>query len=219
MSITTKIRSLLLVSWKDVSKLSSYSAVKGGVFYVGICGIASKSLSGLSVIQVSGQNVLIDLPFSWRVLFYGTLSYIAGYLLYLIFCPKFLKSHISFVDLKNSGYTGADLQDELKEIHCDGISIPKHNKDTIAEVLSRLGSGAKVSATTGNECSNLMYESIVNNDIDKSREAYNMICNSLDRKYSFAKKLAMFLYISSACAVAFVFLQNIKFVLSNSILG
>jgi len=206
---------LRAILWKEISKLSSYGAVKGGIFYVGICGVASKSLSGLSNIQVGSQSVVLDLPFSWQILFFGTLCYIIGYILYLLFCPSFLKKYMSFVDLRNSGCTGEDLRYELEVINQSSINLPEHDEATISDVVFRLRTGSYEKVEYHDECSKLMVESIVNNDIDNSREVYNMISNSLENKYLGAKYLVLLLYVLSFCAVSFVFIQNILFVLRN----
>lgn len=215
MTISSKIQNYLRVEWKSINKLSSYSAVKGGIFYIGICGVASKSLSGLSKVEIGGESIVIDLPFSWQTLFFGTLFYIVGYVLYLIFCPMFIKKHGSFVDLRNSGYTGADLKDELEEIDRGDIDIPINDKSTIKEVLINLELDGNMRSKSVNECTELMVDSIEKNDIDGSREVYNMICNSLDRKYRLIKYIIAVLYLVSSLAVLVVSIENIAFVFGN----
>lgn len=220
MTINTKIQSYLrLVSWKSVIKLSSYSAVKGGIFYVGVCGVASKSLSGLSKIEVGGEHIILDLPFSWQILFFGTLCYIIGYILYLIFCPMFLKKHVSFVDLRNSGYTGADLQDDLEEIDRSDLDIPANDKNIIKEVLINLKLDRNQRSKSDSDWVELMLLSIEENDIDRSREVYNMICNCLERRYLYVKYLIIVFYVVSTLAVLAVFTQNISFIFGNIITG
>ena len=209
-----------IVSWKNISQWSSTGMLKASVFYIGLSALASKSLSQLSEVPIGDKVISLELPFFWQILFFGSLCYIAGFSLYTFLCPYFIKTHPLFSDMRGSGYIGSDLQEEFQALVDQKIKLPDDFSRDIDTVLGFLTaeedeerhhySGLLVSGS----CSELIAHSIANNDIENSREAYNLISKSWEKQYIPAKFFAAALYSLFFLSMLIVLVQNIYFVVT-----
>lgn len=208
-----------LLTWKDISAWSTVNTMKASVFYISLCALASKSLSQLSEIRV-GENgsILVDLPFSWQLLFYGSIFYLAGYILYLVFCPAFIRQYPNFSDLRGSSYIGSDLQEELQQIQDMNFKLPVEYTEDIDLILKCLTieddqkRGSYYQSMGAGSCSEVITTAIANNEIENCREAFNLISNSWEKRFAAGKVVVSLLYLLFLLAVLVVLFENIYFV-------
>lgn len=69
--------------------------------------------------------VKVALPFSWWILWLASLSFIAAYVLYQFFCPRFIKQYPSYAEFKNQGHSPRWAAWQVAELVENHFEIPK----------------------------------------------------------------------------------------------
>ncbi len=62
----------------------------------------------------------LRLPFSWQVFYFSALFFVAGNILFSIFCPKIIQDHASYKEFENAGRTRLHLHGYASQI---GITL------------------------------------------------------------------------------------------------
>lgn len=67
----------------------------------------------------------LSLPFSWWLLWLASLSFIAAYVLYQFFCPRFIKQYPSYAEFKSQGHSPRWAAWQIAELVENQFEIPK----------------------------------------------------------------------------------------------
>lgn len=115
------IKILNLITWSNLSILGQNKFIQSSYFWFAFVPIVAKALNGINktltfVIINQELKVNLSLPFSWKLLFFGSLFFSIGNLIYLIYCPQLIKKYKSFNDFESEGRTERELLILLVEI-------------------------------------------------------------------------------------------------------
>lgn len=87
--------------WQWYKSFFSVTIFRYFVTFFALVPIFAKVLNQIPKhVNLFGYNVNITLPFKWELLWMSAVSFVFAYLLYVIFCPKFIKEYSSFGDYK-----------------------------------------------------------------------------------------------------------------------
>ena len=70
-------------------------------------------------------TITLELPFNWQLLWISSLLFVIAYILYLIYCPQFIKTYSSFKDYKLHYHSPRWLSWAAKDIVSDKNEIDK----------------------------------------------------------------------------------------------
>lgn len=163
------------LSWVGVEKLSLTTIFKMMVGYVAVTAIATNSISLLR--DWGWTNV--GLPFNWQVMFFSSLAYIIGYLIYFYKCPTFIKEYPSFKNITSSSYTQNDYRDELNKIinSCEESEIEEEILEFLTVEKNKVDRQKLKSLTDENFVSAISKYREYRTEIELSKELYNSIIN------------------------------------------
>lgn len=105
---------MLKLSWYDFENVSGSRIVKSSGLWLVIVPIAAKFVSKISgdmLLNVFGKNitVVLQLPFSWKMLFFSALFFSAANLVYYFRCPEIVKKYSTFNDFHGTGRSNEQM--------------------------------------------------------------------------------------------------------------
>jgi hypothetical protein len=89
------------------------------VFVVPVVAKFLSPVKDILVLNIFGEvfKVNIDLPFSWNVMFFSSLLFMIGEIIFNIFCPKLLLDHENYTEFKESGKGVQQLADYSLDVN------------------------------------------------------------------------------------------------------
>jgi hypothetical protein len=203
-----------LIQWSNIRFLGNSNLVKQNYIWIFLVPILFKLFfSSEHVQQLFNSNFLIELPFSWTLLYFAALSFALGNLVYLIFCPKIIQSFSDYSEYKNSGY---------RLVHLNKYINYLFGKDSNRILL--LNKLTTLSDETPTQCIDGGSTSVI--EIKENGKAYN-IKNSFENDlfwftYDHSDEIKNIPLFISCISFSFgfillfsIFIQNLMFVISK----
>lgn len=108
-------------SWESLSKIQNTWHVKTTYVWLFIVPIAAKFLSQLDdnvtlTIFQHQFNVLLNLPFSWKMFYFGALCFSLSNVMYLARCYPIVKENRSYFDFEKNGKGKLQIVQYAKQI-------------------------------------------------------------------------------------------------------
>jgi hypothetical protein len=102
------------LKWNMINSIGKLPVMKTSYFWMALVPLAAKMLSNVNHIKIpmfdGSITIHLTLPFSWKILFYSSLSFAIANTLYIILCPPLIKIYKDFKDFVDRGGS----QEELK---------------------------------------------------------------------------------------------------------
>lgn len=117
--------------WQSYKSLFNVTIFRYLVTWFAIVPVLAKILSGLpdsvSVMLAPDRiyNFIFELPFTWEYLWIASFCYVIAYILYIIFCPPFVKKYTSYNDYRLEQHSPRWLVWLSLEVVKDKSQLPK----------------------------------------------------------------------------------------------
>ncbi len=164
-------------NWEELSKIGNLKLLNSTYYFFVLIPIVVNILKGIEknakIIAFSEEyGITIGLPFSWQKLYFSSIAFVIGKLIYLYYCPKLIKDYENFDEFAKTGKSMFYINDLAigdikfqktvkinfgeKEINSNpDLQIPNHvqfnnsrayfkNKFLIARILTALLFGAGI---------------------------------------------------------------------------
>lgn len=103
--------------WSDIGKLGENKTVRSSAIWMFVVPVLARILDTLNELNFSlGTEVLkvsLSLPFSWIYLYFAALFFGIGSILYLVWCPRFIRTYDSYNTLDDQGKGSRTIIDNL----------------------------------------------------------------------------------------------------------
>ncbi|MDR7090882.1 hypothetical protein [Cellvibrio fibrivorans] len=101
------IKNPLNTNWRLLSNLGQSKLVRSSYIWMIVIPVAAKVLENIAPeveLHIFNQvfNLTLILPFSWKALYFSSLLFACGTIIYQIFCPKIVKEYPTFKDFLES---------------------------------------------------------------------------------------------------------------------
>lgn len=106
--------------WEQLSAQTNTAFTRSNYIWLGIVPATAKVLEKVGdEIQIAfgGAEIIIvmDLPFSWHLFYWGAVFFVIAHITYLSFCPAFIRNYKNFEDYKRMGYAVTATVDRYRK--------------------------------------------------------------------------------------------------------
>lgn len=113
--------SKLNIRWQELRQIQRSKFISSMYIWILVVPVVAKILFKIErylTFNIFGQKVelVISLPFSWKVFFFSALSFSIANSIVLLACPRIIKDHLSFAGFKGDGKNHEHLKDYAKDI-------------------------------------------------------------------------------------------------------
>jgi len=157
-------------------------------------------------------TITLGLPFSWEILFFGSLFVSAANLIFVVLCPQFVRDFEQYPEYTNSGRTVYNLA--FSAIDVIDRTPAKARKQTVAyyrdlaQIPSHLASDLE-----RREPARQAFELRHQIPIERAADVFWFVHDSYDEQRRVARFLCTAFYGVGLCCIAFVAAQNVLYVL------
>ncbi len=116
-----KLLSKLNIGWKELRQIQRSKFISSMYIWIFVVPVVAKLLFKIEEhleFDLFGQKIelVLSLPFSWKVFFYSALSFSIANSIVLLSCPRIIKDHLSFSGFIGDGKNHEHLNDYGKDI-------------------------------------------------------------------------------------------------------
>lgn len=201
-------------NWRQLQSLSASKPVQSSAFWVAFVPVIARLLQGVesvvSVEMLSQQFTLhLALPFSWKVLFFAAVAFLAANLVVAIWCPQVIrqtKNYTDFVDQKRS-------VSELEELL---LYVKQANRLTEAALGSVMNDINRYRRYMTQQTATGNYDAISREQVEPGlADVYFRLVNAMSVSNPILRGVAASLYGLGFLGVGIVFIQSVKFVVAQ----
>ena len=116
-----KMLSKLNIGWQDLRQIQRSKFISSMYVWIFVVPVLAKLLFKIEehlAFDLFGQKIelVLSLPFSWKLFFYCALSFSIANSIVLLACPRIIKDHLSFSGFIGDGKNHEHLKDYAKDI-------------------------------------------------------------------------------------------------------
>ncbi|WP_216918994.1 hypothetical protein [Synechococcus sp. CCAP 1479/9] len=175
--------------------------------------IAAKLLDGVEdvvTVTILGHAfpLHLQLPFSWKVLFFASLAFLIANILFMAFCPALVKQTDTYRDYASQRRGGSELSSELQQLGKSQLV----SETEMAPWISWLNLRETLVANPTQR----RPESFSSNDDDRAFvEIYTLVAERVALRSFVARYACAQFYSLGLAGIAVVLVQNVIFVLKH----
>ena len=201
----------MIPTWSTLRRLGTNRSVRSANIWAIVVPISAKLLEGvqgIATVELFGHKFPINLtlPFSWKALFFAAMFFLLANIVFTIWCPVLIKETESYRDFADQQRSGYELEVQFRELAKAGL-LP----DGIRDQWLNWFSFRQVTLTSQQHSNGFSIE----NEGRAFTEIYAIIVKALAETNTTARLFASLFYFFGGALIAFIIIQNIKFVIQN----
>ncbi|MGA8260278.1 MAG: hypothetical protein WB783_08720 [Arenicellales bacterium] len=204
--------------------MSTSKAIRSSYFWFFFVPIVAKALSRIDTVEFSvlGKNISIDigLPFTWEYFFYSAVFMALATLVFMVFCPDFIKAYGSCTEYIDKGHTGHQtIKVFLGFVH-EATKKGQNKEDIRLNVSDFLSKYCENGAATGAKVRKSdvsPIQALSNSKVDANQEcgAFYHVQDFIDRDMAVFRVVSSWGYWLGFLLIGYVCFENVWFVLEN----
>lgn len=200
-------------TWYSLKTLGTSAIVRSASIWALVVPIAAKLLDGVEdvvTVEILGHGFALhlQLPFSWKILFFASLAFLIANTLFTVFCPALVKQTDTYRDYADQRRGGSELFAELQQLSENELA----SEEEIAPWINWLNLRQTLVANPTQQ----RPEAFSTNDDNRAFvEIYTLVAERVALRSSVARSTCAVFYSLGLAGIAVVLVQNVIFVLKH----
>lgn len=204
-------------TWFDLRTLGSSKVVQSAGIWTVIVPIAAKLFSEVNQIilaGIGGSIINFSLPFSWEILFFSSLFFLAANLIYLFRCPSLIKSVKNYNDFCEQRRSPIEIRESLPVLEKE-----KKLSEEQKQIWERWFADRAIYLLAGNSekhehlKANSTY--LIESEDKKLSDAFFSIVSAWSQVHPLSRFICALFYAFGLTGIAYLMYQNTIFVASQ----